>query len=71
MQDDSTVERFRKVAAGQMLDWRTEKEWRHPGSIDLASISTDAVAVFVPDHAAYHAVMRVNRKGWPVQIVDF
>ncbi len=51
------------------VDWRREREWRHPGDIDLDAIPSSSGLVFVPTQAEAQHVARVSR--WPVTVVNW
>ena len=40
-------QQFRFQAVGKTYDWRTEREWRWPGSLDLSQFDDDEVKLFV------------------------
>ncbi len=61
-------DRWRFQAQGTRVDWRSEKEWRCYGSLDLAQVSSEEALVFVADAESAEATVAVSR--WPVVIVD-
>lgn len=63
----SPEERWRFQACGTTFDWRSEEEWRVPGSVDLRSIAADDAVVFVGDAASARPLAALSR--WPVSVV--
>lgn len=41
---------LRRSGRRSAIDWSREREWRHPGDVDLAELSWDDAFVFVPHH---------------------
>lgn len=60
-------ERWRFQPCGKTFDWRSEKEWRVPGSVDLQSIAADDAVVFVGDERSARRLAALSR--WPVSVV--
>jgi hypothetical protein len=48
-------------------DWTQEREWRHLGDVELASIPADRAFVFVPSAAEAEQVVAASR--WPVVVL--
>ncbi len=57
---------FQPVASRRGDDWRAEREWRLPGSLDLRQVPAHAAFVFVPDDASARWVSFLS--AWPVVI---
>ncbi|MBP86205.1 MAG: hypothetical protein CMJ64_05745 [Planctomycetaceae bacterium] len=50
------------------VDWSLEREWRHVGNVDLASLSNDEAFVFVPSQADAERIVAISR--WPVTVLS-
>lgn len=48
------------------LDWSVEREWRHPGDLDLSDLPVDQGLVFVPNYEAATRICPVSP--WPVTL---
>ena len=50
-----------------MIDWTVEREWRHPGDLDLTELTSDDALLFVPDFEAAKSVAKLS--SWPVTLL--
>lgn len=50
------------------FDWTVEREWRHPGDVNLQQATADEVLVFVPTPDEAARLAPVSR--WPVLVLD-
>ncbi len=50
------------------IRWSDEKEWRHPGDLDLRRLPASLGLVFVPTDDAARKIAQISR--WPVTILD-
>lgn len=53
--------------ASRRIEWTQEKEWRHPGPVDLLAMDECDIVVFVDDETTARSVRRCSP--WPVVIV--
>ena len=49
------------------MDWTREEEWRHPGDVDLSSLSASQGLVLVHRDSDLHYVAGFSR--WPVLVL--
>ena len=58
---------FFQLAVGESgIDWSVEREWRHPGDLDLTTLTPDDALVFVPDFEAAKSLARISP--WPITL---
>jgi len=60
--------RFTESRGGSRIDWSIEREWRHPGDVQLDQLPPDAAIVFVPTLG--HARQIATISPWPVIVLD-
>lgn len=57
---------FQIDSEATVIDWSVEREWRHPGDLDLTELSPGDALLFVPDFDAAKSV--ANLSPWPVTL---
>jgi hypothetical protein len=63
------ADRFRFHPEGKANDWRSEREWRSPATVDLTQLGESDVRVFVRD--ANDLATLPNIRPWPVTVLGF
>ncbi|MCU0958755.1 MAG: hypothetical protein MUF48_01505 [Pirellulaceae bacterium] len=60
---------FQRRLSGQRseIDWSREREWRHPGDVDLAELGADDAFVFVPGREEARQLAAVSR--WRIVVL--
>lgn len=56
--------RWRFQASGKTYDWKSEREWRIRGGIDLSRFSSEDLFIFVPEN--HHAIHDLSQSPWPI-----
>lgn len=58
---------FFQIATGESgIDWTVEREWRHPGDVDLSSAVSGDVFAFVPNYEAARSLGEITN--WPTTL---
>lgn len=52
---------------GGAMDWTGEREWRHPGELDLSRLAADDALLFVPSQA--EALALAETSPWPIVVL--
>jgi hypothetical protein len=58
----------RATPGGRRIDWTEEREWRHPGHVDLRSLGIDDALLFVPSRDEACTLGKIAR--WNIVVVD-
>jgi hypothetical protein len=62
------VQKSVSQTGGRVIDWTSEREWRHMGDVDLSDLSAADGLVFVPTQEEAQHIARVSR--WPVTVLQ-
>lgn len=58
---------FFQIASGQSgVDWTVEREWRHPGDLDLSHASANDVLLFAPNYESAKSLAQIT--DWPITL---
>jgi hypothetical protein len=60
--------RLSHCPSGEVIDWTIEREWRHPGDVDLSTLAADEALVFVPTMTEARQLAAISP--WPVMLLQ-